>query len=330
MEDISISLSARVESLMSRFFPNAKAVRGGWEIGSIYGEAGQSCKVYRQNDGMWFAKDFKTDDSVTMFGLLHAVLGNADWRDTFKVAEEFCGINGEFVPSAPRKRPVAPRVFVKQPIPESPKDQFPPVTLDTPSAAYLDGERDIELETMEKYRVMSNGNAWVAKFYDINDNYVSYKSTSISRGENGKKRIVGSKNPYSTLWGWWNVPADAEELIISEGELDAMSIDQMGCHCPVVSLPSGVSNLGWIENDSERLAKLKCIYLSFDMDEAGKAAAIRVAERLGIDRCLMLVLPRPYDDANSMLMSGFHDEHSVPDLLLSALTLEEFINYEQN
>jgi len=125
----------------------------------------------------------------------------------------------------------------------------------------------------------------------------------IDKCDKGRKDIW-STAAYATLWGWPTVDDTADQITICEGEIDAMSLDDMGADMPALSIPSGCSNLGWIENDYEALERFETIYLCFDNDEAGEKAANEVAKRLGITRCKRLRVPAPHNDLNDLLIAG--------------------------
>ena len=93
-------------------------------------------------------------------------------------------------------------------------------------------------------------------------------------------------------------------LVITEGEIDALSVSQaQGNKYPVVSIPSGaqgakkaiLNNLVWVES-YER------VILAFDMDEAGRAAAQECALLLTPGKARIANLP--LKDASEMLQAG--------------------------
>ena len=91
-----------------------------------------------------------------------------------------------------------------------------------------------------------------------------------------------------------------DTLLITEGELDTVALHEYGL--VAVSVPSGVSDLRWIEHEWEWLAKFREIYLAFDYDAAGQDAVAEVARRLGAWRCKTVIFP--CKDANDCLIAG--------------------------
>ena len=90
----------------------------------------------------------------------------------------------------------------------------------------------------------------------------------------------------------------------TEGEVDAMTACQaMGGTWPVVSLPSGAQGaLKSIKDNWEFVTSYDEVVLMFDQDDAGRAAAKKVAEALPPGKCKMATLP--YKDANECLKNG--------------------------
>ncbi len=83
-------------------------------------------------------------------------------------------------------------------------------------------------------------------------------------------------------------------VLIVEGEFDLMSCWQAGIH-NVVSPVAGKDSYGvWIEF----LDSIPRIYIAYDNDNAGKETSIKLAERLGVDKCLEVCYPDGIKDAN--------------------------------
>src|SRR5699024_7129338 len=105
------------------------------------------------------------------------------------------------------------------------------------------------------------------------------------------------------LFGWQAVPADARDIVITEGEIDALRWHAFGY--PALSVPFGGGKGGnqqWLENEFDRLERFERIYVSMDMDEVGEQAAAEIITRLGRHRCYRVSLP--HKDANDCLVEG--------------------------
>jgi twinkle protein len=313
-EDLNRLLSDKMEVVMSSHFPEAKKRGGSYKMGDLDGNAGESTQVYRQKGGIYFAKDNATGDAVNVLNLLHRKLGGS-WADTMADARKICGVTD-----------VRPAFEVKKP--SKPKEKLGGLKDSTPEFKYLTQDRQLSREILDKYCVKthrrgssSNKNFWAVSFRDSAGDYVYLKSTGIEKNEKGKKDIWSTK-PYHTLWGWWLVDKNTKKICITEGEIDAMSVAQMGCGCPVLSMPSGSSNLDWIGNDFDALQQFEKIYIITDMDASGEQAAQNIANRLGATRSFRVTLPDAYNDANEFLMSGKATKSKLYQLMREASTYD--------
>lgn len=101
------------------------------------------------------------------------------------------------------------------------------------------------------------------------------------------------------LWG-----SGGNRIVITEGEIDAMSVSQMQDNrWPVVSIPQGAAGAKKaIQANIEWLLGFKEVVLMFDNDEAGRSASAECAVLFPPGRCKVAVLP--LKDANEMLKAG--------------------------
>ena len=87
------------------------------------------------------------------------------------------------------------------------------------------------------------------------------------------------------MFGWHTIPHDANEIIITEGEFDAMAVYQAtGRHA--VSLPNGCRSLPM--EVLVLLERFDTIYLWMDNDGPGREGAEMFARKLGVERCLLV------------------------------------------
>jgi len=101
------------------------------------------------------------------------------------------------------------------------------------------------------------------------------------------------------LWG-----SGGKKLVITEGEIDCLSVAQMqDCKWPAVSLPNGAAGaVRDIKNNLEFVNSFDEVILMFDMDDPGQAAAKAVADILPPGKAKIASLP--YKDANECLVQG--------------------------
>lgn len=105
-------------------------------------------------------------------------------------------------------------------------------------------------------------------------------------------------------WLW----SKGKRLVITEGELDALSMSQvMGNKWPVVSVPNGAQGASkTIKKRYDYLENFEEIILMFDQDEPGQKAAAECAELLPVGKVKIARLP--LKDANDMLVAGRTEE----------------------
>ncbi len=101
------------------------------------------------------------------------------------------------------------------------------------------------------------------------------------------------------LWG-----NGGKKLVITEGEIDCLSVAQMqDCKWPAVSLPNGAAGaVRDIKNNLEFVNSFQEVILMFDMDEPGQKAAKAVCDILPPGKAKIASLP--YKDANECLVQG--------------------------
>ena len=92
-----------------------------------------------------------------------------------------------------------------------------------------------------------------------------------------------------------------KKLVITEGEIDCMSVSQVqGNKWPVVSVPNGAQGaVNAIKKSLEWVSSFDEVVIMFDMDEPGQEAATKVAELLPPGKAKIAELPEK--DANELL-----------------------------
>ena len=95
----------------------------------------------------------------------------------------------------------------------------------------------------------------------------------------------------------------SKPLVITEGELDAMSLHEAGID-NAVSVPGGCSNFDWVESCYDWLENFKQIILFGDSDECGQNMVNILQKRLGEERCLI-------PDRYPQLVVNGNDAHRI-------------------
>lgn len=214
--------------------------------------------------------------------------GSSDAKGVYSDGHTYCFscetyTKGETTPVTPQKQPLDFSIV---------NGDFKPLT-----------KRKLTLETCKfwNYRVgtLSGTAVQIANYYDNNNNLVGQKirfpDKDFTYLGNSKKACLFGQN----LWR-----DGGKMLVITEGEIDAMSLSQCLDHrFPVVSVRTGAGgakrdisrNLEWVE-------RFQTVIFMFDNDEHGIKAA---------QECSLLLTPGkakiarlPLKDANEMLVQG--------------------------
>jgi len=93
-------------------------------------------------------------------------------------------------------------------------------------------------------------------------------------------------------------------VLIVEGEFDAMTAWQAGFH-NVISPSSGKDSYGvWLE----LLDNIPKVYIAYDNDKGGKDTSIKLAERIGTEKCYEVNYPLNVKDANDFFKSRTRED----------------------
>lgn len=165
---------------------------------------------------------------------------------------------------------------------------------------YAIEDRAISLETARHYGVTQEGGKHFYPYYDINGSHTANKVRHVA---NKSFNAEGAMQK-CTLFGQHLFGQGGKYITVCEGEIDALSaFEMMGSKWPVVSVRNGAqSAVKDCKEQFEYLNKFENIVLCFDNDEAGKAAAQRVAQVFEPNKCKIMSLT--YKDANEYLKNN--------------------------
>lgn len=202
---------------------------------------------------------------------------------------------------------------------EEPKEAFERSSSDLPSVTYsaLPSRRLTE-ETCRKWSYGST--EWfgqqtqVAQYRDANNKVVAHKMRTRD-----KEFPWLNRKAFKGLYGQWLWRDGGKKVIITEGELDALSVSQVQNNkWPVVSLPDGGGKKA-VKSITEAYAwlqKFDEIVLFFDNDDAGRETVDLVKRVLPMGKVFITYAPEGYKDASDMLQDG--QSKALVDVLWSA------------
>lgn len=122
---------------------------------------------------------------------------------------------------------------------------------------------------------------------------------------------IGPAGKDPGITGSWLWPDKGKSVVITEGEIDMMSVSQVFDNkWPTGSLPNGVGSVEKaIKKDYEKLCRFDSIVLCFDNDEPGQKALEKACELLPMGKVKIMTLPDK--DANATLLNKEYGPGSI-------------------
>jgi len=282
-QQLSQLLAKEAATVVPYLLPNGKKSSGEWKVGSPDGEEGQSMSIRLTGAkaGIW--ADFASGEKGDILDLWAAVRG-LSMAEAITEAKRYLGVRDDMPEREAKsyKRPQKPRC-------QTPKQGV---------KEWLNG-RGINDQTIEAFRIgeqLVNGKTYAVFPYLREGELINAKYRNVA--EKKDMRQEGGAEP--CLFGWHLIEPRCRRVAICEGEIDAMTLHQMGI--PALSVNAGAGNHQWIESDWEALERFSEILICFDTDEAGQKGASEVVRRLGLERCKVVTFGAK--DANQWLMDG--------------------------
>ena len=160
-------------------------------------------------------------------------------------------------------------------------------------------KRRISEKVCKQYRIHKDGD--VLRFHYFSD-------TGVLQGckiKTKDKVFSYEGNVPGTLFGQHLFPAVGKRIVVTEGELDAASCQEVMPGWPMVSLPSGAASAKKsIQRALPFLQGYEEIVLFFDNDEAGRKATEEAASVLPPGKVSIAALQGDYKDASDALSAN--------------------------
>lgn len=139
----------------------------------------------------------------------------------------------------------------------------------------------------------------VAQYADPSGDIVAQKIRT-----SGKQFAWRGDAKAAGLYGRWLWRDNGKIVVVTEGEIDALSVSQaQGNKWPVVSVPNGAqSAAAAVRKEVDWLERFERVVFMFDNDKPGQEAAKECAALLSPGRAYIATLP--VKDANDMLKAG--------------------------
>jgi twinkle protein len=280
-------LVARAQAVAEHLLPAGKRQGHEWRVGSVDGEQGQSLGVHLDGAkaGVW--SDFSAGQGGDLIDLWCAAK-HVELPGALEEIRAWLGLQRPKLhqPQRPQwKRPSMPKCALP----------------DRRARDYLLEDRNLPGRVLDAYRIGEDDQQRIVfPFFQPDGTLAMVKRRDSIDGAKPTPTESGCE---AILFGWQAIPPNAREVVITEGEIDALSWAAYGW--PALSVPfggGGGAKQKWIESEYDRLERFERIYLALDMDGPGDEAAVEIANRLGHHRCLRVRMPRK--DGNACLLEG--------------------------
>lgn len=330
-------LLQRIKNVCQHLLPNGKEMSGEWVASNVND---QSQKTPSQNTGslrvqllgakagQWI-DHANTSQKGDILGLWMACR-KIDFKTAINECADFVGYK-RVKPSFKKFESNRPPKGVPQGVLDN---DFKPIEEGSRPWIWLTEERKISPEAIRAYGIGQG------KYpYDKNSKLCVIFPFIDSTGEiqmlkwrdpDDKTYIRTLKDCKKVLFGIHAVPQKQSTMYICEGELDAMTMFDMGC--PAVSVPYGAKVLSdrvddksaeWIEHDFDNYINYFTeVVFATDSDEIGRQASESIARRLGRERCKIIDWPEGIKDANEYVMQGYDGSDFYEDILPHAMHMD--------
>ena len=153
-------------------------------------------------------------------------------------------------------------------------------------------------------RGLGEVNGAIAFPYYVDGELVLMKFRKPEKYDGNGQKAWREEGGQSVLWGM-DLCAFDKPLVIVEGEMDALALDEAGVQ-NVVSVPSGANDLSWVENCWDWLDKFGKVIIWGDNDDPGRKMVRDIIPKIGAWKCF--VVDTTHQDANVSLAKDGKDK----------------------
>lgn len=215
---------------------------------------------------------------------------------TFNCKRGSCGVSGTFIQLCrdfgEAEHDYSRRNYTKQYKTPATRPQTPGEKVE----AYL-RRRGFSPATWQRRGVGEHKGAIALPYYE-GGKLVLMKFRPAHKPKPGEKKGWREPGGKAVFWGM-NLCTPDKPLVIVEGEMDALALDEAGIP-NVVSVPNGAEDLTCVDNCWDWLQRFKRFILWTDNDEPGQKLERNLIQRLGAGRCSVVRAGRK--DANEVLV----------------------------
>jgi twinkle protein len=248
-------------------------------------------------------------------------INNTDFIGACKILAELIGIDLEMKDFTPntlpqqRRKPMIKKQNVSNDKPKSIQSYQKPKTIQQElnnEVLEIFKERCISEATVKAFKIsqsISYFGQLGKKELSIDFNYYrANELVNIKHRATSKKTFGLEKDCELILYNLDNVEEDAEEILITEGEFDALALAEVnGSPKNIISVPNGATgktqNLKYLDSAvKDGVFNDKKLFLLFDNDNAGKLLTDAFVKRFGACNCIIPTYPNECKDINEVLI----------------------------
>lgn len=176
-----------------------------------------------------------------------------------------------------------------------------------PSIKYLNN-RGISKEVVERFKITSQENRDTIlcfPFFNENDElkFIKYRNMEYMKGFSDGSKEWCEKNCMPILFGMNLVDTETKEIVITEGQIDSLSVVEAGYN-NAVSVPTGCNGFTWLPHCWEWLQKFDVIIVFGDCEKGQVTLFDYLHTRLGKKvKCVQPEDYQGYKDANEILLN---------------------------
>jgi len=185
--------------------------------------------------------------------------------------------------------------------------------------SWLKNERGLSEDVINRFKLGWDGKAITIPIYGREKEFQFFKyRRSPFIDDNNIAKYWYSPNNHAELYGWEHITDPKSSLIICEGELDRLILENYNFPALTSTSGAGTFKEEWIEIISSLTSE---IFICFDNDEAGTDSAWKIAKR--IPKIKIVQIPKSEDikDITDFILKQGVAEFNK--LLAEAKTLEE-------
>ena len=149
---------------------------------------------------------------------------------------------------------------------------------------YLQRERGISDAVIDRYLLGWNGSRITIPIFNRQGELAFFKLAKDPEDKTDSPKMLATPGAHAELYGWEQVIANPEQIIICEGEFDRLVLESQGFAAVTSTGGAGTFRSEW----AEAFQGIPTIYICFDSDTAGREGAERVSRLIPQARLVRL------------------------------------------